>query len=141
MSVFETPGHVALRISLSGGEVDVETTDAPRVEVELVALRDNDVTRQAIEEARVEMIERGGGHEVVVDLKRRSGFLARPRPEGRRPGSLPRGQRPLLRSDSADLEARGALGDVDVKTASGDVSLESARDARRRRCERGRPCA
>ncbi len=40
MSVFEfeTPGHAALRISLSGGEVGVETTDAPRVEVELVAL-------------------------------------------------------------------------------------------------------
>ena len=95
MSVFETPGHVALRISLSGGEVGVETTDAPRVEVELVALRDNDVTRQAIADARVEMIERGGGHEVVVDLKRRSGFLVGRGPEGRRPGSLSRGQRPL----------------------------------------------
>ena len=55
-------------------------------------LRDNDVTRQAIAEARVEMIERGGGHEVVVDLKRRSGFLVGRGAEGRRPGALSRGQ-------------------------------------------------
>ena len=59
MTVFETTGQVALRVSLSGGEVSIETIDAPRVEIELVALRDNDVTRQAIEEARVEMTDRG----------------------------------------------------------------------------------
>ena len=75
MTVFETTGHVALRVSLSGGEVTIETGDAPRVEIELVALRDNDVTRQAIEEARVEMTDRGGGHQVVVELKRKSGFI------------------------------------------------------------------
>ena len=126
MTVFETPGHVALRVSLSGGEVGVETTDAPRVEVELVPLRDNDVTRQAIAEARVEMIERGGGHEVVVDLKRRSGFLVGRGPKVGVQVRCPEGSDLALRSDSADLEARGTLGDVDVKTASGDVSLESA---------------
>ena len=75
MTVFETTGQVALRVSLSGGEVSIETIDAPRVEIELVALRDNDVTRQAIEEARVEMTDRGGGHQVVVELKRKSGFI------------------------------------------------------------------
>jgi hypothetical protein len=48
MTVFETPGQVALRVSLSGGEVNIETIDAPRVEIDLVGLRDNDVTRQAI---------------------------------------------------------------------------------------------
>ena len=61
MTVFETTGQVALRVSLSGGEVSIEVIDEPRVEIELVALRDNDVTRQAIEEARVEMTDRGGG--------------------------------------------------------------------------------
>ena len=62
MTVFETAGLVSLRVSLGGGEVNIETVDAPRVEIELVPLRDNDVTRQAIEEARVEMTDRGGGH-------------------------------------------------------------------------------
>ena len=55
VTIFETTGHVALRVTLSGGEVSVEATERPNVEIELVPLRDNDVTRQAIAEARVEM--------------------------------------------------------------------------------------
>ena len=123
---FETPGSVSLRISLSGGEVGVETTDAPRVQVELVPLRDNDVTRQAIEEARVDVVERGGGHEVVVDLKRRSGFLVGRGPKVGVQVRCPEGSDVSVRSDSADVQARGGLGDVNVKTASGDVTLDSA---------------
>jgi hypothetical protein len=129
MTVFETTGLVALRVSLSGGEVSIETTDAPRVEIELVPLRDNDITRQAIEEARVEMTDRGGGgHQVVVELKRKSsGFLVGRGPRVGVQVRCPAGTDVDLRADSADLEARGSLGAVEVKTASGDVSLDAAR--------------
>jgi DUF4097 and DUF4098 domain-containing protein YvlB len=125
MSVFETPGHVALRISLSGGEVDIDTAEGGRVDVELLPLRDNDVTREAIQDARVEMTERGGSYEVVVDVKRRSGFsIGRGAKVGIRI-RCPEGSDASVRSDSADVEARGPLGDVDIKSASGDVSVES----------------
>ncbi len=107
MTVFETTGQVALRVSLSGGEVSIETIDAPRVEIELVALRDNDVTRQAIEEARVEMTDRGGGHQVVVELKRKSGFIVGRGPRVGVEVRCPAGTDVDLRADSADLEARG----------------------------------
>ncbi len=126
MTVFDTAGQVALRVSLSGGEVTIESGEAPRVDVELVALRDNDITRQAIEEARVEMTDRGVGHLVVVELKRRSGFLVGRGPRIGVHVRCPAGTDVDLRADSADLEARGSLGAVEVKTASGDVSLESA---------------
>ena len=139
MTVFETTGQVALRVSLSGGEVSIETVDAPRVEIELVALRDNDVTRQAIEEARVEMTDRGGGHQVVVELKRKSGFLVGRGPAGRRAGALsrghrrrpprrlrrPRGARPARRGRGQDRVRRRRRstprGRSRVNTASGDV--------------------
>ena len=124
MTVFETTGHVALRLTLSGGEVTVETTAERRVEIELVPLRDNEITRQAIAEARVEMTELGGRHEVVVRLDRKSGFVIG---RGAKVGvrvRCPHGSDLDLRAASADIDATGTLGAVDVKTASGDVSLE-----------------
>ena len=124
MTVFETTGHVALRLMLSGGEVTIEATDDRNVEIELVPLRDNEITRQAIAEARIEMTDRGGGHEIVVQLKKKSGFLAGRGPKiGVRVG-CPRGSDLDLRAGSADLDASGTLGAVTVKTASGDVSLD-----------------
>ena len=124
MTTFETSGHVTLKVSLEGGEVAVETREGGGVDVELVALRDNDVTRKAIAEARVEMVDRGDAHEVVVELKRKSGFVVgRGAKVGVRIG-CPVGSDVSLRSSSADLESKGSLGEVAVKTASGDVSLE-----------------
>lgn len=125
MTVFETRGHVALRLTLSGGEVSIETSAEPSVEIELIPLRDNDSTGQAIAEARVDMIDRRGGHEVVIQIpKKKSGVLAG---RGAKIGvrvRCPRGSDLALRAGSADLEASGSLGAVEIKTASGDVSLE-----------------
>ena len=125
MTVFETTGHVALRLMLSGGEVAVETADDHRVEIELVPLRDNEITRQAIAEARIEMTVRGGGHEFVVQLEKKSGLIIIGR--GPKVGvrvRCPRGSDLDLRTGSADIDVTGTLGEVTVKTASGDVSLE-----------------
>ena len=126
MKIFETTGHVALRLALAGGEVAVETADDNRVEVDLIPLRDNDITREAIAEARVEMTERRGGHLIVVHIEKRSGFL-----KGRGPKvgvriRCPHGTDLDFRAGSAGLDATGVLGAVDVKTASGDVCVEDA---------------
>jgi hypothetical protein len=121
---FDTPGAVLLRISLDGGEVGVETWDERRVDVQLIALRDNDITRQVIEEARVEMSPRGGGHEIVVDLKRKSGLALGRGPKVGVRVRCPEDSDLALRSSSADLEATGRLGSAEVKTASGDVHVE-----------------
>ena len=75
MTAFQTRGHVDLRVALAAGEVRVESVDTPGVDVQLVPLRDNDATRQAIAEARVEMTDRGGDHVVVVQIPKRSGLL------------------------------------------------------------------
>ena len=123
MTAFETTGHVDLRVALAAGEVRVETVDTPGVDVELVPLRDNDATRQAIAEARVEMSDRGGDHVVVVQVPKRSGLMGRDPKVGvhvRCPG----GSDLDLRSSSATLEATGTLGKVGVKTDSGDVTLD-----------------
>jgi len=128
VTVFDVPGHVALRVSLAGGAVEIETTQQPRVEIELVALRDNEVTRKAIAEARVEMTERGAGHEVVVSVGKGTGFgfsVGRGSKVGVRV-RCPRGADLDLRAGSAHLGAVGPLGSVAVKTASGDVVLEDA---------------
>ena len=126
MTHFATTGHVSLTVSLGSGEVTVDEGSESGVGIDLIPLRDNDATRQAIEEARVEMTGRGDGHEIVVQVQKRSGFMAG---RGAKVGvrvRCPRGSDLYLRSGSADLEATGDLGVVDVKTSSGDVSLERA---------------
>jgi hypothetical protein len=126
MTTFDTPGDVLLRVSLDGGEVSIETAEAPSVDVELTPLRDNDVTRQAIDEARVELVPRGAGHEVIVELKRKSGLLIG---RGAKVGvriRCPQGSDLVLRAASADLNGTGTFGTVDVKSASGAVVLDSA---------------
>ena len=127
MTSFDTRGQVLLRVNLDGGEVGVEASADPRVDVELIPLRDNDVTRQVIDEARVEMSPRGAGHEVIVDLKRRSGLTLGRGPKVGVRVRCPEGSDIVLRTGSADLDAKGKLGAVEVKTASGDVTVEAAR--------------
>lgn len=126
MTAFETPQHVALRIGVPAGEVVVEVVAEPRVEVELVALRDNDATRQLLAETRVEKLDRPGGHEVVVQAPKKSGFNMGRGPKIGVRIRCPHGSDLSLRSGSADLDAAGALGAVEVKTGSGDVSLQEA---------------
>ena len=124
MTAFGTKGHVALQVALAAGEVRIETADAPEVDVELVPLRDNDVTRQAIAEARVELTDRGGDHVVAVQIPKKSGLLIGRGPKVGVRVRCPQGSDLDLRSSSANLEATGTLGKVGVKTESGDVALE-----------------
>ena len=127
MTSFATSGHVRLDVTLAGGEVTVDAVNATgSVEIELVPLRDNEATRQAIAEARVEMTDRGDAHEIVVEVQKKSGFVIG---RGVKVGvqiRCPEGSDLRLRSAAADLQATGALGFVTAKTASGDISIDDA---------------
>ena len=129
----------SLKIGLGGGHVSVETDDVEETTVDVEALRDDEVTREAIAAMRIEARDRGGFHEVVVEAPKRSrGWL----------GALGRGPKIGIRvrcphdadlrvnTSSADIEADGRLGDVEVNTASGDVSLERHLLAQGEQCER-----
>ena len=72
VTTFEPTGHVAVTVTLAGGEVTVEASELPGVEVELVPLRDNEPTRKAIAEARVEMVDAEGGTRSSCRSRRRA---------------------------------------------------------------------
>ena len=80
-----------------------------------------------IERSRVELRQRGEGHELVVEVPSERGFGIR---FGRQAGvrlrvRCPEGAAVKLRTRSADVEARGRFGPTDVKTFSGDIALAS----------------
>ena len=125
MPTFDTPGPVALEVSVPAGDVSIRTWDEPRVEVEVTPGRGDDASREAAAATVVETAERGGRHEVVVRAPKREGrfgWLGRG-PELDVAIRCPEGAALELSTHSADLEARGRLGDVDVRSASGDASL------------------
>lgn len=129
MTIFQATGHATVSVTLSGGEVTVRAGDSSEVEIELEALRDNEATRKAIASARVEMIDSGGGHEVIVSLGKSNGFSIGRGPQVGVRVSCPNGSDLRIESSSADLETKGRLGAVEARTASGDVSLEEVGSA------------
>lgn len=125
MPTFETPGRVALDLSVPAGSVSVSTWSEPRVDVEVTATRGDEASAQAAAETRIEAVERGGRHEVSVRVPKREGRFGI---FGRSPELLvaircPEDADLELTTQSADLDARGRLGAVGVRSASGDVLL------------------
>ncbi len=125
MPTFETPGRVALDLIVPAGAVSVGTWNEPRVDVEVTAIRGDDPSLQAAAETRVEAVERGGRHEVSVRVPKREGRLGI---FGRSPELLvaircPEDADLELTTQSADLDARGRLGEVAARSASGDAML------------------
>ena len=123
---FATPGPLTLRLRVPAGEIRIETVDGEETTVELEPLRNDDVTLAAIEDARVELRERSGGHELRVEIAERGstsrlGFLFSRSPEVLVRVSCPPGADVSARSRSADVEARGRFGSFDLETVSGDV--------------------
>jgi hypothetical protein len=120
---FETPGPVLVRLAIPEGELLFETADAPRVEIAVEAQRGG---QEALDALRIEETERAGRHEILVEApsqrfgigKRRQFFNVRV--------ACPEGTAVETASASADLQARGRLGDVQMRTASGDVALQDA---------------
>lgn len=126
---YSTPGAVRLNLELPAGRIEVETSNTDETRVELEALGGNEFIRELVEGARIELLRRGDGHEVVVEVKMRHGFwISFGRgPDLRLRVSCPHGAELDVRTKSADLQANGEYSTVDVKTASGDVSIQQAR--------------
>ena len=123
---FATPGHVALRINVPAGDVEVETTDAAETAVEL-DVRGHDAD-EIEREVRIDARPRGEGHEVVVDADERGGLFRNV--EYRVRVIAPQGADLESNLASADLRARGRYGALEVNVASGDVDVESVASAR-----------
>ena len=127
MTSFETPGPLALDLTVPDGKIELAASEMGTTEVELDPIHDNDATRALIERSTVELRPRGDGHELVVEVPSERGFGIR---FGRASDVLlrvrcPEGASVKVRSRSADIEARGAFGRTDVRTFSGDVDWES----------------
>lgn len=122
---FDVSGPVRLDVTLNAGEIDVDLSLDGRVEVELIA-HDSE-SQQLVDAARVELRGSGERAEVVVDVP--------PRPRSWNLANLlsrqtiscrikcPAGSDLKARTKSADIRARGTLGEVDIATASGDIQI------------------
>jgi DUF4097 and DUF4098 domain-containing protein YvlB len=123
---FEVTGPVGLDVRLAAGQIEVEPALDGRVEVELTA--DDDESQRLIDEARVELGERHGRPELVVDVPQRRGGFGLSL-FGRGDGiwcriRCPHDSALSARTKSADVSARGTLGALNVMTASGDVVVD-----------------
>jgi DUF4097 and DUF4098 domain-containing protein YvlB len=122
---FDTPGQVSLDVSVPAGDVSIRTWAEPRVEVEVTPARSDEASQQAAADTRIEAVERGGRHEVIVRAPKREGrfnFLGRS-PELDVSIRCPEGSDLEITTQSADLDVRGRLGDVEARSASGDATL------------------
>jgi DUF4097 and DUF4098 domain-containing protein YvlB len=127
---FETPGDVRLEIRLGAGEVRVDTADVKETKVVLEPLRNNDASTAAVANARIELRERGGGQEVVIDARDRGRGLFR-NAEVLVTVNSPHGTSVESKTGSADITGHGRFGAVEVETGSGDVEFdEIAREVR-----------
>ncbi|HVF05312.1 MAG TPA: DUF4097 family beta strand repeat-containing protein [Frankiaceae bacterium] len=122
MHTFEVVGLVGVSVECPVGEVLVSTGDAPRAEVEVTPLRDDDTTREAVERTVVEL----RGDRLVVEVPRRNGAFFGREPAVRVEVRVPHGSGLSFRTASADVTATGRLGEVRGKTASGDVRVTEA---------------
>ena len=122
---FDVSGPVELEVRLASGEIEIDPTLEGRVEIELTA--QDEESLRAIDEARVELQEHPDRPHVVVDVPLRRGGFSFGLVFGR--GGVtcrircPEGSLVNVRSKSADVVARGAIGGLNVQTASGDVEV------------------
>jgi Putative adhesin len=122
---FDTPGSVRLDLELPFGRIEVDTDEsATTTQVDLEGSGD---VQDLIDTAVVESRARGAGHEVRVEVRRRSGFFISfgHGPDLRLRVTCPAGADLVARTKSADVRGRGRLGSAEVKTASGDISLDT----------------
>lgn len=119
---FETPIDLRIDVRLGAGEVRLETAETNETTVVLEPLRDNDASTAAVANARVEVRERAGGHEVVVDARDRGRGIFR-NAEVLVAITCPEGASVESKTGSADVSGRGRFGSVEVESGSGDIEF------------------
>jgi DUF4097 and DUF4098 domain-containing protein YvlB len=119
---FEVQGTPEVEIRLNAGDIEVDATLDGRVEVELRA--HDDEAQQLVDEARVEL----QGSRVLVDLPQKRGGFSFGSLFGRQGITCrvrcPEGSLLTVRTRSADVSVRGAVGGLNVASASGDVEAD-----------------
>jgi hypothetical protein len=123
---FETPGEVTLDVRLPGGRVALETVIGTTTEVELDARGDDDEVRELLDDARIDLREVRGGHEVVVDIADRGwlGFRFWRNVDVRLAIRAPEGANVRVETASAEFRGRGNFGALDAESASGDLEFD-----------------
>jgi DUF4097 and DUF4098 domain-containing protein YvlB len=123
---FEVQGPVELDVRLTSGDVEVDASVDGRVEVELVA--HDEESQRLLEGARIDLHERNGRPEIVVDVPQKRGGFGFSLSFGRGGISCrircPQESGLSVRTRSADVRVRGTLGGLNVGTASGDVEVD-----------------
>lgn len=115
---FPTPEPIELDLSNPSGDIQIDATARGETRVTLTGRRDDNATREAIEQTVVEFAN--GRLQVHRDPKFRLGRG----PSLRIEVSLPDGSSVRVRTASADTKVTGRIDSLDVNTASGDVTAE-----------------
>ena len=123
---YDVEGALRVSVQCAAGEVLVTTTDAPRAEVEVTPMRDDDVSREVAENTTIDL----RGSDLVVDVPRRGGTFFGREPRVRVDVRVPHDSALAFTTASADVTAAGRFGGVRGKTASGDVSIGDAAEVR-----------
>lgn len=120
---FHTPGPLTLNLRVPSGEIALESVDGDETIVELDVTGQGDEARGLVDGARIELRQRGDGHEVLVDVpRRRRGLgLIFDRADLRLRVTAPHGADVEVSTASADVNGRGRFGGLDVEVASGDL--------------------
>ena len=79
---FHTPGAVVLNLEIPSGEIILEAGDTEDTHVELEALSKKESMHELVDEARIDQLRRGDGHEIVVEVNRAERRIVIDPPEG-----------------------------------------------------------
>jgi hypothetical protein len=120
---FHTAGPLSLDLRLPSGQIELEAVDGEETTVELEATRDSDDIREVIENARIELHQRGDGHELLVDVQRKRFKLGFDFMRGEIVLRVraPHGADVDVSTASADVDGRGNFGALRAQVASGDL--------------------
>jgi DUF4097 and DUF4098 domain-containing protein YvlB len=120
---FDVSGPAEIDIRLASGDIDIDPTLDGRIEVELIA--HDEESQKLVDEARIELHDHHGRPQLVVEVPNKSRGFSFALVFGRSGISCsircPHESLLSVRSKSADVRARGTLGDVNIATTSGDV--------------------
>jgi DUF4097 and DUF4098 domain-containing protein YvlB len=120
---FETPGELTIEVRVPTGRIEIEAVEGTTTEVEL-DVRGGDEAAEILEEARIELRESRGGHEVVVEVEDRRWSRFWRRLDVRLKIQAPEGANLRVSTASADLRARGRFGWLEADAASGDIEVD-----------------
>src|SRR3990170_4156409 len=120
MHRFPTPTPPRITIEFRAGDISIDTQDVAETTVALRGRSDDKSTQALIDET---VIDRRGDDVVVLVPKRTLGLFGST-PPLRLDITAPHGSRLNVRSDNADVSARGTYGESRVTAGSGDISIE-----------------